>query len=189
MQIPSRNIIFLQCVYYDKIESLEDILLDQQSKQQNNQSHQDISQTPKIFIKPNKFKSKKQWIDCFKNENVSCWYCSLSFRGVPLFIAKCIRNTPTGREYDTHGLFCGASCAYSYLINSAKFLKDKTFSDKLLMLKSLYRDLFNKKIIEFIEAPCPHDMTQYGGNLERDQYKDMLKDINHKIKENAIQVD
>lgn len=184
MQIPSRNIIFLQCVYYDKIETLEDLLLDQQINQQSNQ-HNCIKKNS-VFIKPNKFKSKKQWIDAFKNENISCWYCNLSFRGVPLFLANCIRNTPTGREYDTHGLFCGAACAYSYLVNSAKFIKDKTFSDKLLMLKSLYRDLLNKKIIEFIEAPNPYNMVQYGGSIERDEYKEQLKQINQKIKENAL---
>lgn len=186
MQIPSRNIIFLQCVYYDQIETLEEILFDQQTSSIDT-INAPITQS-NLFIKPTKFKSKKQWVDAFKNENISCWYCNLSFRGVPMFLANCIRNTPSGREYDTQGLFCGAACAYSYLVNSAKFIKDKTFTDKLLMLKSLYRDLLNKKIIEFIEAPCPYNMTQYGGTMERDEYKELLKQINQKIKDNAIHI-
>ena len=136
------------------------------------QSHQMVD------IRVSRFKNKRQWAEAYKDTTLKCWYCGLSFKGLPCFIPSQIRNTPTGKEYDTHGLFCGVACSYTYLKTRSEFVKNKTYFDKLEMLKMLFTILYNKKINEFKEAPYIYNLTTYGGHVDVMEYRNTLRNIN-----------
>ncbi|POM68737.1 Polyprotein [Phytophthora palmivora] len=125
-----------------------------------------------------RFKNKKQWADAYKDATLKCWSCGMSFKGTPCFIPRQIRNTASGKEYDTIGLFCGLACSYTFLKSQACFIKDKTYSDKLSMLKMLYTQFYGKRITEFKEAPYIYDITYYGGHIDICEYRNALRQIN-----------
>ncbi|KAE8899812.1 hypothetical protein PF005_g25769 [Phytophthora fragariae] len=66
-------------------------------------------------------------------------------------------RSATGKEYDTLGLFCGFAYAYSFLNSQAEFVKNKTYFDKLSMLKMLFTEFYNRRTTEFKEAPHLYD--------------------------------
>ncbi len=184
MEIPIRNIIFLQGVFFSEIQTLEDNMID--TNLFNDKSQDSDYEIPQInIIRASKFINKKQWSESYKDMTIKCWYCGLNFRGLPCFIPRQIRNTPNGKEYDTHGLFCGFACAFSFLKNSAEFIKDKTYFDKLAMLKMLFIQFYNKKPVEFKDAPNIYDLVSYGGHLDILEYRNALKSINMSMINNA----
>ncbi len=128
-----------------------------------------------------RFRSKKQWIESHKDMQLRCWNCCLQFSNTPCFIPRQIRNTSTGKEYDTLGVFCGFACAYTFLKNRAEFVKDRSFFDKLSMLKMLFTLFSNKRVCEFKEAPCLYDMVHYGGHVKEEDYKKALYKVNAAI--------
>lgn len=129
-------------------------------------------------IRVTRFKNKKQWAESYKDMTLKCWYCGLSFKGIPCFIPRQIRNTSGGKEFDTHGLFCGFACAFTFLKTQAEFHKDKSYLDKLMMLKMLFTEFYNKKIVEFKEAPYIYHLTTYGGYVDVVEYRNNLRQIN-----------
>ncbi len=141
-----------------------------------------------VDVRITRFKSKKQWVDAYKDATLKCWYCGLSFKGLPCFIPRQIRNTAHGKEYDTHGLFCGFACAFSFLKSQAEFVRNKSYFDKLTMLKMLFTKFYNKRVAEFKEAPCIYELTSYGGHIDVVEYRNMLRAINQTIMNEAKQV-
>jgi len=129
-------------------------------------------------IRVTRFRNKKQWAEAYKESTLKCWYCGLSFKNFPCFIPQQIRNTAVGKEYDTYGLFCGFACAFSFLKSSAEFLHDRTYVDKLTMLKMLFSQFYNKRITEFKEAPYVYNLTSYGGHIDVVEYRNNLRSIN-----------
>lgn len=188
MEIPVRNLIFLQGVFFSNIRTIEDIVLDEPAT-----DHAAVeAQTDMIACasdaRATRFISKQQWIDAYKGIALKCWHCGLGFKGFPCFIPRQIRVTPTGKEYDTLGLFCGFACAYSFLRTRHEFHHDKTYCDKLGMLKMLFASFYNKRILEFKEAPNPYDMITYGGSIDMAAYRNQLQGINAEIVSSARRV-
>ncbi len=177
MEIPVRNTIFLQGIFFNQIRTLEERMIEENIAQQD-QPSVDHSVHRISDIRVTRFKNKKQWAESYKDATLKCWYCGLSFKGLPCFIPRQIRNTSTGKEYDTYGLFCGMACTYSFLKTQAQFVKDKSFFDKVSMLKMLFAQFYNKKITEFKEAPCIYDLTSYGGHIDICEYRNALRSIN-----------
>lgn len=176
MEIPVRSDIFLQGVFFSRVQTLEDRMLEENiSHQENNliEPRRDIND-----IRITRFRNKKQWVEAYKESTLKCWYCGLSFKGIPCFIPRQIRNTATGKEYDTYGLFCGFACAFSFLQTQSIFIKNKTYFDKLSMLKMLFVIFYNKKIAEFKSAPCIYNLTSYGGHIDIVEYRNNLRNIN-----------
>ncbi len=184
MEIPTRNVIFLQGVFFKDIRTLEDHMMENSSCP-TDVSNQEFKPALCDSVRVTKFKSTKQWADTYKNMSIKCWYCGLNFKGLPCFIPRQIRTTAKGKEYDTQGLFCGFACAFAFLKNSAEFLRDKTYFDRLAMLKMLFVQFYNKRPLEFREAPCIYDMTLYGGHRDIMDYRTELKNINMSMITNA----
>lgn len=178
MEIPVRNTIFLQGVFFNQVKTLEERMIEENIAHQEQLSTDHHTDHKIVDIRITRFKNKKQWAEAYKDITLKCWYCGLTFKGLPCFIPKQIRNTSGGKEYDTHGLFCGFACAYAFLKKNAEFVKNKTYFDKVCMLKMLFSQLYNKKIDEFKEAPCIYDMAVYGGHIDIVEYRNILRSIN-----------
>lgn len=179
MEIPNRNTIFLQGVFFDKIQTIEDRMLLETIDRSNDSSPP--SYVPPNVIIPSRFKGIKSWQEATKNIQLRCWYCGLSFMGVPCFIPRQIKAGVHSKEFDTHGWFCGFACAYSFLINHAEYRINKTYFDKISMLKMLFISFYKKKVQQFYEAPNKYNLTAYGGYLDLADYKNQLKQANQKI--------
>lgn len=187
MEIPTRNTIFFQGIFFDKVRTIEDRMA---SESRNSDDSDDdtghlISQ---CVIIPSRFKNIKSWREATKNLQLRCWYCNLTFMGVPCFIPKQVRNTPLGKEFDTYGWFCGFACAYSHLYTSAEYRINKTYFDKLAMMKMLFTQFYNKRVREFYEAPNKYNLTAYGGYLDMADYKIQLKQCNQRIIADSVNV-
>lgn len=185
MEIPTRNTIFLQGIFFDKVKTIEDRMMSE------SQSSSDIESDHLInhgVLIPSRFKTIKSWKESTKNLQLRCWHCNLTFMGVPCFIPKQVRSTSRGKEFDTHGWFCGFGCAYAYLNNYAEYRINKTYFDKITMLKMLFIQFYNKKVKEFYEAPNKFNLTTYGGYLDLADYKIQLKQVNQKIISEATNI-
>jgi hypothetical protein len=180
MEIPTRNIIFLQGIFFDQIKTVEDRMMaeSQISSSENIETEQLINQ---CLIIPSRFKNIKSWKEITKNLQLRCWYCNLAFMGVPCFIPKQVRSTNQGKEFDTCGWFCGFACAYSYLNNNAEYRINKSYFDKLTMMKMLFTQFYSKKVKEFYEAPNKYNLATYGGYLDLSDFKIQLRQANQKI--------
>lgn len=176
MEIPVRNTIFLQGIFFSHIRTLEDRMIEENVAQQ--ESHL-VEQPQNINdIRVTRFKNRKQWVEAHKDMTLKCWYCGMSFKGIPCFIPRQIRNTSSGKEYDTRGLFCGFACAFTFLQSQAEFVRNKSYFDKLTMMKMLFTIFYNKKIDEFKCAPPIYSLTTYGGHIDIVEYRNILRDIN-----------
>lgn len=183
MEIPSRNTIFLQGIFFDKIQTIEDRMMSETMDRSNDTDAQNyIAQNITI---PTRFRSIRAWKESTKNLQLRCWYCNLSFMGVPCFIPRHIKSGPSGKEFDTFGWFCGFACAYAFLNNHAEYRINKTYFDKLTMLKMLFISFYKKKVQEFYEAPNKYTLAVYGGYLDLTDYKAQLKQMNLKIMQEA----
>ncbi len=177
MEIPVRNTVFLQGIFFSDIQTIEDNMIHGELfSEEKPESEIDMS----IYnpIRATKYKNKKQWAEAYRDMTIKCWYCGLNFKGLPCFIPRQIRTTAYGKEYDAHGIFCGFACAFSFLNNSAEFIKDKSSTDKLSMLKMLFIQFYGKKPVELREAPCVYDLSIYGGHMDIMEYRNALKTIN-----------
>lgn len=183
MQIPVRNTIFLQGVFFSQVRTLEEKMIEENIAHQNHsEMEMDSSHLHKFGdLRITRFRNKKQWAEAYKDATLKCWYCGLSFKGLPCFIPRQIRNTANGKEYDTQGLFCGFSCSFAFLKTQAEYIRNKSVMDKLTMMKMLFTLFYNKRILEFKEAPCPYDMTMYGGHIDIVEYRNSLRKINQEM--------
>ncbi len=186
MEIPCKNRIFLQGIFFDQIKTIEDrMMLESQAMVDTQGSNHLINQ---CIIIPSRFKNIKSWQEATKNLQLRCWYCNLAFMGVACFIPKHMKNTTYGKEFDTLGWFCGFACAYSHLNNSNEYRADKTYFDKLSMLKILFTKFYNKKVKEFYESPNKYNLSMYGGYLDLTDYKTQLKQCNQRIISEATNI-
>lgn len=177
MEIPVRGTIFLQGVFFSRMRTLEDRMIEENISQQEQMNEVDNLRNV-TDVRATRFKNKKQWAEAYKDIPLKCWHCGLSFKGLPCFIPRQIRNTSDGKEYDAQGLFCGFACAFSFLNSRAEFIRNKSYVDRLSMLKMLYFQFFGKKITEFKEAPDVHDLIPYGGHVDVVDYRNSLRQIN-----------
>ncbi len=187
MEIPSNNTIFLQGIFFNEVKTIEDKMMEETLDRENNIDNFNNYKTNLITI-PNRFKNIKSWIESTKNLSLRCWYCNLSFHGVPCFIPKHIISGSNGKEFDTYGWFCGFACAYTFLIKNAEYRVNKTFFDKINMLKILYTNFYKRKVKDFYEAPDIYNLTSYGGYIDLENYKSELKEINQKIMKESIPI-
>lgn len=186
MEIPVRNTIFLQGVFFSQVKTIEERMLEENNATPDAANELPIHRLNDLRI--TKFKNKKQWAEAYKDSTLKCWYCGLSFKGIPCFIPNNVRNTPYGKEFDARGLFCGFACAFSFLKSQSEFQKNKSYSDKLMMLKMLFTQLYNKRVVEFKEAPYVYDLTIYGGHVDIVDYRNNLLTINHSILNDAVTI-
>lgn len=188
IDIPVHNTILLRGVFFSQVQSIEEKHVETIMAKKNNVNIKKIVDRTSIAlnnIREIKFKNKKQWVDAYKDKQIRCWHCTLAFNNAPMFIPMRVRDTQKGEEFDTHGLFCDFPCTYSFIRSKAEFLIDKSISDKIMMLKMLYKIIHGRKVDEFLIAPNPYDMIIYGGEIEMNEYRNEMKRVSELIKSNS----
>lgn len=117
------------------------------------------------------FKNIDEWP---KRTNLKCWYCSLNFDSIPIFIPiHCyLNNISNKQEFDVLGNFCSFNCAKSHL---DIFFKDNFIYSKNLLI--LYNIINNKQVIDIESAPDKFDLNIYGGHLNQDEYKNKIHNL------------
>ncbi len=183
MTIPTNNILFLKGVFFDEIESPADkMLFNMSSDSYSTPIAPDESVDTKkriVYDKiPAKFTSIKKWVEQTKNIKIKCWHCDSVFIGVPVFIPSYISNASGGRVYETYGSFCGFGCAYAFLCDKHEFHVNRSYYDRLEMLKMLYKCFYNKKINDFVRSPSKYCTDVYGGDMTHAEFKKELKRVN-----------
>ncbi len=187
IQLVQNNHLFLKGVFFDEIQTFEDNMFKSNiSDNDNENDDDDIKKQITYSGIPPKFYSIKSWVESTKNFKNRCWYCNCIFVNTPVFIPSYISNTNLGQSYDTHGIFCGFACAYTYLKSQHIYHENKTYEDKLNMLKMLYTHFYNKKIYDFTEVPDKCKLEIYGGNISMSDYKKELKRVNNLILNSGI---
>lgn len=186
MEIPVRNIVFLQGIFFSEIQTIEERMVE--TRRATNDASTNLASPYIQEARITQYKNKKQWIETYKDQILKCWYCNFDFRNLPCFIPRQIRNTQHGKVYDTHGLFCGFACAFTFLRQHAEFIRDKSYVDKLTMLKMLFTQFYNKRVIEFKEVPSVYDLTIYGGSVDITDYRNTLRTINASIIAEALPI-
>lgn len=125
-----------------------------------------IEKPPKLFT------GFDNWNPCV---NVRCWYCSLEFTDVPIFIPSHTNIKSNRIEMGVYGIFCSFSCAESHITESVNNELKNRYRNSL-------RDLFYIKtgvrINLITKSPSKFDMEIYGGDISTAKYKAELKKIN-----------
>jgi len=135
----------------------------------------DFSHTDETYEYPNNIKQFDKLITRFVNielwepNNLVCWYCSLTFTNIPIFIPKSINKTCI----ETYGNFCSFGCAARY-VNIYYRHDDKKRCQYINNLKYLYFKLYNTEIDIIIESPEKELIDKYGGPLTPEQYKKQI---------------
>lgn len=179
MDIHENHILFFQGLYLSDVKKIEerfnDEILENLNEEYNNDKDKKIINYDKI---PKTFLDIKSWVETTTCIKIHCWYCNLLFKGTPVFIPKEIYNTNKGKCLDIYGIFCTFGCAYGYLNTYSIFKDDKTYWEKVQLLKILYKKFYNKSIIEFVSSPDKTKLKLYGGDLTLKEYKRELHRVN-----------
>ena len=121
---------------------------------------------------PSTFTSLREWPTTV---NIHCWYCSLTFDTVPVFIPKVIEpSIRNASEYTiaTHGCFCSFNCAIAYNnLHNVNLCKNIQVMDMILFIYKIFN---NGNTHEIYESPNKYTLTKYGGLLTPGEYKDQI---------------
>jgi hypothetical protein len=100
---------------------------------------------------------------CEKTD-IACWWCTHNFDSAPVFLPDHYKNN----TYFVFGNFCGFSCMLAYNEN----LDDYRKSVRTVLIKQMYRDVFqNENMI--VKSAGPRELLKkFGGPLDISQYRD-----------------
>ncbi len=120
------------------------------------------------------FESLEQWP---KKTSLLCWHCSLPFNSMPIFIPKVIEPIISKNKYNKHfigvyGVFCSFGDAMEFINKSNWCLVDKIEAGN--KLRHLHKMFFDVPMKEIVSYPQVHDMIQYGGNTDINQYRKLI---------------
>ncbi len=123
---------------------------------------------------PSAFTDVESWPD---RTNILCWYCSLEFDNMPVFIPKAIEpvvrhNNNKKLSITPEGVFCGFGCAHEFIQTRKLSIIDRI--EKLNRLKYLYKLLYDKGLPSYHLYPAPYCMVQYGGTMRAVDYKSSI---------------
>lgn len=174
------NILFLRGVYPDQLETLEEEFgnrLIEEAGLEFGDCQIGLNEEITYDKIPPVFTSLESWP---KSTNINCWSCSIEFTTRPYFIPERIKNRREGgTEMITHGNFCSANCAIRYL-NTDYGQSGSVSSDKLSKwdayhgVKIVHRIFTSKQPEKIAPSPPKTLMKQYGGELTKAQYHELL---------------
>jgi hypothetical protein len=106
----------------------------------------------------------KNKLQIAEKTNIACWWCTYNFDTCPCFLPDHYKNN----RYYVFGNFCGFSCMLAYNEN----LDDYRKSIRTVLIKQMYREIFqNDNLI--IKVAGPRELlTKFGGPLDISEYRD-----------------
>lgn len=142
-----------------------------------------------------------------KKTNLHCWYCSLVFDDVPIFIPKCVE--PNNLQYlQTDNQFHllserstniisnlgsagnsresryamnreGCFCSFNCALSFIDLYYPKPHEnvDKRGTLEILFYEIYNIHPQKLYKSPSKYEMIQYGGTLSPNEYKQKIYDL------------
>jgi hypothetical protein len=134
---------------------------------------------------PSIFRSLSTWV---KKTSIKCWYCDLNFDNSPVFIPTNIDKLSKPHTYSigTHGCFCSFCCAVAYNdLHNQKICNNVGKTEMILYLFNI----FNNKTVKYIKgSPSKYIMKQYGGKVESNVYRRMIKELSPDILESETKI-
>jgi hypothetical protein len=161
------NIMFFQGVFpekYDLDTMFTNRIMDSLRVSNPACENIDVENTvEKTFSKiPLKFTTIDEWP---KSTNIKCWWCTQSFKTVPLFIPSYIA---TNGDMVPEGNICTFNCGAAYI---DVFVDAKCRWERHEMLKILHHKITGISVKHIPPSPLPFTMVQYGGgNDSSDTY-------------------
>jgi hypothetical protein len=92
-----------------------------------------------------------------KSTNIKCWWCTQSFKTIPLFIPSYIA---TNGDMVPEGNFCTWNCSAAHI---DVFADSKSKWERHEMLKILHKKITGIPVEYIPRSPLPFTMLQYGG--------------------------
>lgn len=191
--VPNKaNILFLRNVYPEQLETIEEEYNNRIYEEAGLTEYNYSEEIPITYDKiPPIFVDIESWP---KSTNILCWYCSTEFTGRPYFIPERIKNRKCGGiEMVTHGVFCTANCAVRYL-NTEYSDASSSSGNKLNNwdayhgVKIIHRLFTNKRVERIAPSPSKTQMRQYGGDLTKTQYRELLESFEDKCRIDSFKV-
>ncbi len=108
--------------------------------------------------------------------NLCCWYCDRVFYNKrPVFISPSIREVNGKIEFDVCGNFCSFNCAVSWI--NTNYNGDTR--DRITVRLMKLFEVFTGGRCTYITPAHPKTiMKRYGGHVTKDQYDEMMNEIN-----------
>lgn len=114
-----------------------------------------------------------------KTTNLHCWYCTLQFNTMPVFIPNVIepiiRKSAITKKYtiSRYGVFCSFGCAYHHIVTRKSSIIE--YIEQINKLKFLHRYMHKKDLKDFDKYPNPYDLQQYGGDVSPEEFKNQIE--------------
>ena len=127
---------------------------------------------------PKHFKNFDEWlIDC----NLHCWYCSLKFTSIPVFIPielykNIFDKSNIGNDYicKVHGIYCSWNCVISYASENFSETKYYDIIQNIYYVRKCINDMIGKDTNYHInKAPSKTYMVSYrgGDGIREEEYR------------------
>ena len=79
--------------------------------------------------------------------------------------------------YQTDGVFCSFNCCSAYITDNKK---NPLYKSSRMLLVNMYNDMFRKQIKTIPPAPDWRTLTQYGGHLNIQDFRESLDNVEYK---------
>lgn len=106
-----------------------------------------------------------------------CWACHQKFNTPPLFLPISFEEKDGKTIFGVRGNFCCFPCVKRYALDTIRDKEELWRIDK--NINRLYRAMTNIEPVEaIIPSPCYTRLTEYGGDLSFEEFKNLCKDNN-----------
>jgi len=114
----------------------------------------------------------KNKINICEKTNIACWWCSYNFDSQPLFMPDHYKKG----FYHVFGNYCSFACMFAYNEN----LDDYRKSVRTVLIKQLYREIFNCDDVNIKSAGPRELLEKFGGPMSITKFRD-INNVSSKI--------
>jgi len=119
-----------------------------------------------------------------KTTNLRCWWCTLQFSSLPLFMPERFYEADGHQRIDVVGVFCSFPCLVGHVYQLHK--ADKTRRQQAVShVKRLFKIITGKTMYYMDPAPDKAKLNIYGGPMNIDEYVSELRKMENMFS-NAI---
>jgi hypothetical protein len=181
------GVLFLPGVYKKDCIQLEDIFQDRLLS--DPRADDNAKKYDKI---PVNFTILSKWP---KTTNLSCWYCTRTFKTRPWFepqsiepraigaVGELMNKTQVKNAINEHGVsiavkgvFCTCNCVRAYIDTNTRNISER--HNKISMLKYIYELFMGKSTPDIQPSPAHTFMVQFGGPLTSEEYQKKINKLN-----------